>query len=208
MGEKDCEEMSETTEILINPSEDQRYGRNKDTLVNKTYIESGEYRRKFDHISDNPEVNKAVYNASKKALKHRSGTVFEDMYWFDAESGKIIAAETESTTDRKVEYSPKTLSVVGNYDRAKLITLHTHPSSMPPSVADFNSACKNGYGVNYVAAHDGRLFGYTSQQIISELLQDTYISEYKGMGCSEKEAQIKAIQELMRNHEINFWEVL
>ena len=28
--------------------ENQRYGRNKSTLVNKTYIESGEYRRKYD----------------------------------------------------------------------------------------------------------------------------------------------------------------
>ena len=42
----------------------QRYGRNKETLVNKTYIESGEYRRKFDKISDNAEVNKALYNAA------------------------------------------------------------------------------------------------------------------------------------------------
>jgi len=208
MGEKDSEEMTETTENSITQSEDQRYGRNKNTLVNKTYIESGEYRRKFDQISDNPEVNKAVYNAAKKALKHRSGTVFEDMYWFDAKTGEIIAAETGSTADRKVEYSPRTLSVVGNYDRAKLITLHTHPSSMPPSAADFNSAFKNGYGVNYVAAHDGRLFGYTSKQIISDELYNAYIAEYREKKFSEHDAQTKAIQELMRNHEINFWEVL
>ena len=36
--------------------ENQRYGRNKETIVNKTYIESGEYRRKFDNATDNPEV--------------------------------------------------------------------------------------------------------------------------------------------------------
>lgn len=31
----------------------QRYGRNKSTLVNSTYISSGEYRNKFDKITDN-----------------------------------------------------------------------------------------------------------------------------------------------------------
>lgn len=41
--------------------ENQRYGRNKDTFVNKTYIDSGEYKRKFDTISNNKEVNRTVH---------------------------------------------------------------------------------------------------------------------------------------------------
>ena len=68
----------------------QRYGRNKETLVNKSYIESGEYRRKFDNATDNRKLNKALYDAAKTALKHRSGTELEDMYWFDGETGEII----------------------------------------------------------------------------------------------------------------------
>ena len=50
--------------------ENQRYGRNKVTLVNKTYIESGEYKRKFDNISENKAVNKTLYDCAKAALKH------------------------------------------------------------------------------------------------------------------------------------------
>lgn len=46
--------------------EEQRYGRNKETLVNHSYIESGEYRRKFDNISDNAELNKLLYQLAKK----------------------------------------------------------------------------------------------------------------------------------------------
>ena len=38
--------------------EQQRYGRNKDTIINHTYIESGEYRNKFDGISDDKELNR------------------------------------------------------------------------------------------------------------------------------------------------------
>ena len=53
--------------------EEQRYGRNKDMLVNKSYIESGEYRRKFDKITNNLIVARRLYEVSKKMLVHRSG---------------------------------------------------------------------------------------------------------------------------------------
>ena len=46
--------------------EDQRYGRNKDTLVNSTYINSGEYRKKFDTITDNKDVNRTLYAKAKE----------------------------------------------------------------------------------------------------------------------------------------------
>lgn len=64
--------------------ERQRYGRNKDTAINHTYINSGSYRRKFDFISDSSELNRLIFQLSKKMLEHRSGTRFEDMYWIDA----------------------------------------------------------------------------------------------------------------------------
>lgn len=57
----------------------QRYGRNKDTLVNKTCIDSGEYRRKFDKLTENSEVNRVIYVKAKEMLIHRSGTSLEDM---------------------------------------------------------------------------------------------------------------------------------
>ncbi len=47
-------------------------------LVHKTYIESGRYKRKFDNATDNSDVNKALYEAAKKALKHRSRTELKD----------------------------------------------------------------------------------------------------------------------------------
>ena len=47
----------------------QRYGRNKSTLVNKTYIDSGTYRKKYDKLSENTDVNKALYDSAKKSLE-------------------------------------------------------------------------------------------------------------------------------------------
>lgn len=60
--------------------EQQRYGRNKNTVINHTYIESGEYRRKFDKITDNKEIDRILYLKAKEMLNHRSGTLYEDLY--------------------------------------------------------------------------------------------------------------------------------
>ena len=87
--------------------ENQRYGRNKSTLVNKTYVDSGEYKRKYDSATDNKEVNKSLYDCAKKALKHRSGTAFEDMYWIDGETGRVMLSVTDSADERTITYTDR-----------------------------------------------------------------------------------------------------
>ncbi len=183
----------------------QRYGRNKDTLVNKTYIDSGEYRRKFDKITDNPEVNKTLYNCAKTALEHRSGTLIEDMYWVDGNNGKIVTKEVSSKEKQAITYSDKTRKIVKN--SSDLISIHTHPGSMPPSIEDFNSCFRNGYVKGVVACHDGKVFVYSSSEKISGQLYEMYIKMGKLDGLSEFDAQINALKKLMQNYKIDFWEV-
>ena len=185
--------------------ENQRYGRNKSTLVNKTYIDSGEYKRKFDNATDNPKVNKALYDSAKAALKHRSGTEFEDMYWIDGITGEVILAVTDSSKKRSIVYSDKIKSTISKNDN--IVTLHTHPSSMPPSIEDFNSCCSNGYKMGYVACHNGKVFEYSSEQIISDVLYNLSIAKYVKTGFSEYEAQVKTLEEFQKNYIIHFKEV-
>ena len=73
----------------IREDEEQRYGRDKSTIVNQSYIEGGEYRRKFDELTKAPKLNRLIYNMAKKMLFHRSGTKFEDMCWIDMELSLI-----------------------------------------------------------------------------------------------------------------------
>ena len=186
--------------------ENQRYGRNKDTLVNKTYIDSGDYRRKYDNATGNSDVNKALYDCAKEALKHRSGTIFEDMYWIDGDSGEVILGVTDSTLPRGIAYTDRIHKALNGKDN--VMTLHTHPSSMPPSIEDFNSCCRNGYKKGFVACHNGRVFWYMSEQLISQKLYDMYIGDYLAEGLSDFEAQWKTLEKLRKNHLIDFGEVL
>ena len=125
-----------------NEIEYQRAGRNKKTQINNAYINSGEYRKKFDMLSDSKQLNRLVYQLAKKMLEHRAGTDYEDMYWIDIDTLAVVAEEVTSTVSKKIIYSDKTLKVVEEYKRdpqKRLLTLHTHPSSFPPSIPDFNA---------------------------------------------------------------------
>lgn len=182
----------------------QRYGRNKETLIDRTYIESGEYRKKFDRVTESAELNRILYAKAKEILLHRSGTLFEDMYWLDSRTGSVVASARDEKAEQQVVYSDKLLNKVNDKN---LITIHNHPGSMPPSIEDFNSAFTHGYSLGVVVCHDGTVYVYRSRQRIPEFLEDVYMNEFLGEGNSEKEAQFKVLKIIERSYEIEIKEV-
>ena len=188
--------------------EDQRYGRDKSSLVNKTYIDGGDYRNKFDKITDNPEIARILYSLSKEMLIHRSGTQTEDMYWLDAETGEIVAKAIDQplSVKHKIIYTDAIKKAIDGY--TGLITLHTHPSSMPPSINDFNTYHQRKYGISLVICHDGTIYRYNSEQWVRETLCDMYIAQSIRDGYDERKAQIRALEKIKENHKIDFWEVI
>lgn len=185
--------------------ENQRYGRDKSTLVNKTYIDSGEYRNKFDKIAENKNVSRTLYAKAKEMLKHRSGTMYEDMYWIDVKTGDIIASALNEKLKSSVTYSESIKKAIS--EKTNIIAMHTHPHSFPPSAADFNSAYLHGYKKAVVLCHDGKVFQYYSGEEISIKLCEIYIQDFIDEGYTEYEAQIKTLEKLKENYDIDFWEV-
>ena len=185
--------------------EEQRYGRNKSTAIDKSYIESGDYRRKFDKITDNPDVNRVIYNKAKEMLNHRSGTLFEDMYWIDGKTGEVVVSALNEIEELKIKPRPSIIKAINGH--TNLIAFHTHPQSLPPSSTDFNNAFKYNYSHSIVLCHDGTIYGYSSQQPFSKSLLDLYIAQYTKNGLDEKEASIKALEKIAANYKIKFWEV-
>lgn len=183
----------------------QRYGRNKETIVNKTLIESGAYKRLFDCATDNASVNKTLYQSAKTALKHRSGTLYEDMYWIDGESGNVLFSVVDSTEEQAIVYTDRIKEKIKS--GSHIITLHTHPNSMPPSASDFNSCFYNKYVKGFVACHNGKLYGYTANESVNERIYDIYIQNHIKEGCSEFDAQLRALEKLITMLDIDFWEV-
>ena len=48
-----------------------------------------------------------------------------------------------------------------------MITIHTHPSSSPPSISDLRSNYIHEYSLGVVCGHNGRVYLYTANEEIS-----------------------------------------
>lgn len=192
----------------------QRTGRNKDTVINQTYISGGEFRNKFDKITDNKNISRILYSKAKEMLNHRSGSKYEDMYWIDADTGKTIANIVDAVTEEEIVYNSSLLKKL--HGHTNIIAMHTHPNSMPPSIPDFNSLYEHGYKLGIVICHDGKVFTYTSEEEIRESLFDLMIAEYyyeyynenvEDKKRFEYEAQLSVLREIKKSYDIDFKEV-
>ena len=84
-------------------------------------------------------------------------------------------------------------AIVGNNN---VIPMHTHPCSMPPSIADFNSVEEHDYQLGIVLCHDGKIFCYRSSEKITKLMYDLYVVDYYKESHDEYMAQYEALKEL------------
>lgn len=183
----------------------QRYGRNKDTVINAAYINGGEYRRKFDRLTGNDNINRILYMKAKEMLFHRSGTLFEDMYWIDSDTGEVVAKVLDENFEKQVNYTKSILNAIRNKDN--LITMHSHPNSMPPSIADFNSCLEHNYAGCLVICHNGIVYSYMSSQEVPAKLHDMYVKKFMGFTYNEIEAQLMALNKIKETYDITYQEV-
>ena len=186
--------------------EEQRYGRNKTTSIDHRYTESGNYRKKFDCISSDYNLNRLIYSLAKKMLYHRSGTKYEDMYWIDMNSLRIQCFITDSSDEEKILYTKQVRRIIRR--NKGLLTIHSHPSSLPPSIEDFNSAYSNKYCFGIVCGHDGSVYIYSSKEKVPTETYYYLAGQYYKECLDETTAQILALTEISKSYKIYFKEVL
>lgn len=192
--------------ISLIEQEDQRSGRNKETVIDKNYISSGDYRRKFDSITTSKNINRLVYQKAKEMLLHRSGSEFEDMYWIDMDNESVLCSKLDETNIQEVRHTKAIEKKLNSCN--SILAIHTHPHSMPPSVDDFNSFFKSGYKTALVICHDGTVYRYGSRKEISEELMILYINKYYLQTKGEKKAQLKALDMFVATGDIYYEEIM
>ena len=191
--------------MFFDSKEEQRYGRNKETVIDHAYINSGEFRRKFDKISDNKKLNKLLYQLAKNMLEHRSGTLYEDMYWIDAETATIVAKEVTGSVKSKIVYSKGTLAKIRN--KKGLITIHTHPSSSPPSISDLRSNYIYEYSLGIVCGHNGNVYTYFANEEIPKERYESLGGKFLNIFKSREKAQVLMLDELQKEFDVIVKEV-
>lgn len=128
------------------------------------YINSEEYARKFKNITETEAVNEALLRCARNAIAHRDGTLFEDMYLINGETGEIMAEQLSSECEHGIFYNESIRAAIlkAQVENIPLIAFHSHPEGFPPSVDDFNKAYINGYSVGIIAGHNGQIYIYSN----------------------------------------------
>lgn len=174
--------------------------------VDLEYIRSPKYRKKFEQITDNPEVNRSIYQRAKAMLTHRNGTNYEDMYLLDSASGHIVGMQTSSKTDYEVVYNDSLQDAIKKSDPYSLISIHNHPTNIPPSGSDFASAGFRKYRMGIIACHNGDVYVYqVGSKPFSGSLFDETVEKYRKRGyTNDVDASIKALEQFETDYGIKW----
>ena len=126
-----------------------------------TYINSDQYRAKFNSISKNPELNQAIYKYCKAAITHQSGSYKEDLTILRLDGS--LVGQTSGKVLYETHYTKSLVETVYSSQPYSLISIHNHGTNVPPSGADFGSAGEKRYAFGIVACHDGNVYYYSAQ---------------------------------------------
>ena len=125
------------------------------------YINSDQYRTKFNSISDNPALNQSIYKYCKAAVTHQSGDYYEDLTILRMDGS--LVGQTSSKVRNETQYNRTLSNSVKSAPPYTLISLHNHGTNVPPSGADFGSAGEKKYAFGIVACHDGTVYKYSTR---------------------------------------------
>lgn len=175
--------------------------------VNLDYIDSQEYKNKFSLISNDPLVNKAIYERSKAALTHQNGKYTEDLSIID-ESGKLIG-NTSSKIDHETKYTTSLNKIIFSHPQNSLIAIHNHGTNFAPTGSDLTSAGFHKYKFGIVCCHDGKIFKYSVQnaKAFTREMFDNTVDKYEKRRYTKEKAIIQTLNDFERDYGIEWSEI-
>lgn len=186
--------------------------RTKETAfsVNWHIVKSKEYTEKFSFLSNDRKVVELAAQRARNILRHRDGVETEEIYAINLSTGKDVAKIINQNYIRGVKRTDKfTRSLLRTEQRGEMIlTLHNHPNSTPPSIADLNELWNNENVSGLVVCHDGTLYYYTRPK--SKINKFDYtvalrkVKSYNVYEKDEKRLMELTIKELSKRKEFTF----
>lgn len=164
----------------------------EETKVDWDYINSEEYKAKFNKATDSAGLDKALYEKSKAILTHRDGTLKEDLYLFN-EHGDVVGRQTASKKNGVVEINASIRDAVNNSHENSITALHNHPEGFLPSGNDYYISQIRKYKQGFIVTHNGRIFYYKHGDIeLDPYRWGTIVDGYIKKGYTERKAVEKA----------------
>lgn len=133
------------------------------TIIDKDYIFSDSYAKKFNGLFGNNSVEKSVLSSCRTILKNRNGTVYEELFAIDTRTGRTLTY-IKGKQEKSIQMTDKLKKLLTNSRENSIIIVHNHPNSTSFSSVDIGTMFDFPSISHTVAAgHDGTVF------VISEL---------------------------------------
>lgn len=167
-------------------------GKNSQTRVDKKFVKSSEYSKKFSTLEENKEVKRELKNKSIEILKHRDGTFFEDLVFVDSKTGESLVSK-DYQVERTAKPTKKMEKMIKKAETETIIAIHNHPNSTLPSASDLRVAYDRKYKYGLIACHNGDVFKYkiTKEPDIAFYNSVVAKCERKGYNISEFKEQLQ-----------------
>ena len=174
------------------------------TSVDLKYINSAEYRNRFNGITGDEELDELLHKKAVDMLTHRNNSDYEDMYWISKTDKVVKMSQTHSKAPRQIDYTEAIARDVAKRGR-DYITIHNHPNNAPPSGSDFGSAWNNKYHLGVTVGNNGSIYSYTvgKNEVSVEIINMT-IEKYKKREYNAIKAHEIALGQLVKDYGIEW----
>lgn len=142
------------------------------TTIDRKYINSNEYRKKFGFLEEDRKTVIRVARESVNILKHRQGTLGEDLVYINPKDNKVL--RNRSSQIEQETYATERMKKIVTDNLREIIAIHNHPKSGVPSFSDLSNAKRYKYGL--VVCHNGLIFKYETQP--EKILDEHAINMY------------------------------
>ena len=189
-------ELKKTLQISLNLSiekeESPRKTKPGNFSVNWDVIHSSNYRKKLYRISKNERVVSAIETRARWALNNRDGSNTEELYAISLDNGREICKITNQHYKQRIERTEEFNEKIRKSDinNEKILLIHNHPKSLPPSLSDINTLSSNNNISGITVGHNGSIYYYTKPKMkIPELdynVKVRHFKQYDEITCLEK----------------------
>ena len=180
--------------------------------ANLDYVRSDKFVDKLKNHPKTSHISEPIARVSRQMLQHRNGTLYEDYYLLDAETGRVVALSNKSRKRKGVVYNEQVRKAFKESPEQSLVSIHNHPSGYPPSLSDLASLqqrSKNNtikYGLTI--GHDGSVYWYSkpNKRIHKKANQEyeNLIEKMIKLGYTEVKAQEKTLALFAEKYDFTF----
>ena len=128
------------------------------TVIDKDYIFSDLYAKKFNGLFGNNSVEESVLSSCRTILKNRNGTVYEELFAIDARTGRTLTY-IKGKQEKSIQMTDKLKKLLTNSKENSITIVNNHPNSTSFSSVDIGTMFDFPSISHTVAAgHDGTVF--------------------------------------------------